>query len=275
MIEAYLQRLEAELAERGVRGRAANRVLTEARDHLLELEEKHVALEAFGPTDRVAREIAAQLATTRTLRATYGAFVALAFSGLGYLGFVAYTDHGGSPDIFSGRHEAIGVLAVLGLLVFPQVAFVSGSLALLRALRLRGQGSLPAEELAVLRARSFVALAAGGLTLAAMIAWVVEFHGAAPLLGLCLALAVPLLVIATVLASSRRSHAVIGAGAGDLFDDLGLERFRVHPWHFALLVATVAAIPAFVAGGPILAAVESLAVLSGFALLGRRLALHR
>ena len=78
MIDGYLRRLERELAERGVRGGTARRVLAEARDHLLELEENHGTIERFGTSEQVAMEIAAQLATTRTIRSTYRAFGALA-----------------------------------------------------------------------------------------------------------------------------------------------------------------------------------------------------
>jgi CHASE3 domain-containing protein len=59
------------------------------------------------------------------------------------------------------------------------------------------------------------------------------------------------------------------------FLERGLSDHRPHPWRFALLVASAAAVPAFVTNGPILAAVEILAVLGGFALLGRPLALRR
>ena len=61
----------------------------------------------------------------------------------------------------------------------------------------------------------------------------------------------------------------------DVFDDLHLEGLRPDPWRFALLIALVVAVPPFVTNGPILAAVEILAVLGGLALLGRPLALRR
>ena len=111
MIERYLARFETELAEHGVRGRSAARVLDEARDHLLELAGEHGeegAAERFGASDDLARRIAAQLATTRTVRATYGAFAALALTGLAYIGFVALAGRHGSPDLFAARHELVG-----------------------------------------------------------------------------------------------------------------------------------------------------------------------
>lgn len=70
----------------------------------------------------------------------------------------------------SGDHEALGVLAALGLLLVPQIAFVAGGLALLRADRRRGSGVPSCEELDVMRRRSAVALGAGGLTVASAVA---------------------------------------------------------------------------------------------------------
>jgi hypothetical protein len=163
VIELYLADLARELRAKGVRGRAAARVLAEARDHLLELEQAHGAIDRFGPSERIAREVAAQLATTRTFRATYAAFAALALTAAAYVLFFASINRGSvSPDLFSARHEAVGVAATLGLVLFPQIAFVAGCLALLRALRLRGVSTLSAEELHVIRRRAAVALAADG-----------------------------------------------------------------------------------------------------------------
>src|SRR5262245_59491454 len=67
VIDEYLAQFRRDLRERGVRGAAADRALAEARDHLIESGD----VESFGPSDRIAKEIAAQLATTRTIRSTY------------------------------------------------------------------------------------------------------------------------------------------------------------------------------------------------------------
>jgi hypothetical protein len=274
VIDRYLRELERDLAARGVRGRAAERVLAEARDHLLELED----LERFGPSDRIASEVAAQLATTRTIRSAYGAFIALAVTGFAYLAFLALA---GQPDLFAASHEAVGVAVTLALVLFPQVAFVSGCLALLRALRRRGGGTASAEELEVVRARTAVALAAGVLTAASMAVWTLEYRQSGWLLVLPALAAVALAVGVRSVAIAGQPRALSEGPAGDVFDDLG---FRVDPWRFALVFAALIGVLGFAGGwvaegdpgsGIVRGAFETAAVLTCFALLGRRLALRR
>jgi hypothetical protein len=272
--DRYLRQLERDLAARGVRGRTADRVLAEARDHLLLLDD----VERFGPSDEIAREIAAQLATTRTIRSAYGAFAALALTGLAYLAFLGLA---GEPDLFSARHEALGIAAVLGLVLGPQVAFVSGSLALLRALRLRGRPTSSAEELDVIRARAKVALGAGAFTVAAMAVWTVEYRQSTWLLVLPGLAAAALAAGVRSVTDAGEPDALAGGPAGDVFDDLG---FRVDPWAFALLFAGLIGVLGFAGGwvaegdpgsGIVRGGFETAAVLTCFALLGRRLALRR
>ena len=270
MIERYLAELERELAARGVCGRSAARVLDEARDHLLE----GASVERFGPSERIAREVAAELAATRTFRSSFVAFAALALTAAAYLGFMVFT---GAPDLFGARHEAIGIASVVGVVLFPQIAFVAGGLAVWRALR----GRSSQEELAVIRRRAATALAAGGLTVLSMAVWTVEYRQDTwllvfPLLGL------PLLAVAAVaLARAAEPQAVAAGPAGDVFDDLG---FRMDPWPFALLFAGLIGLLGFAGGwvvegdpgsGLVRGGFEALAVLICFAALGRRLALRR
>jgi hypothetical protein len=304
VIEQYLSRLAAELAREGVRGRAATRVVEEARDHLLELAAEHGergAVAHLGKSGTLARAVAIQLATTWTRRATYGAFAALALTGIGYLGvFAAVNLGGGWPDIVGGEIAALGVISVVGAALFPQVAFVSGCLALLRAFRLRSGHALPAGELRIMRSRAAIALAAGGLTWISLALFAIEFRHAPPLepwvpgtvLALALAAALALGAGAIALARSARPRAAPGKRApGDIFDDLGpifqlppLRSLRAHPWRFAAIFAGGVALSAFVMGwvnegdpqsGVLQAVFEGLAVLLSFALLGRPLALRR
>ena len=270
MIDEYLAQLRRDLRELGVRGAAADRVLAEARDHLLESGD----VESFGPSDRIAREIAAQLATTRTIRSTYGAFVALAVTALGYLALVVYADDRAPNDVLAGKHAAVGVAATLGLLLFPQVAFVSGGLALLRALRRRGGDALSCEELDVLGRRAAVALAAGGLTAVSMLVWGYEFGHLAPA-ALCAAVAAaPLFLAVPSLAAASSPQAQSAGRAEDVFDDLRLQRLRRRPWLFAGAVAIAAAVVAVVVDGVVIAGLEFGAILLCFAWLGRALALR-
>ena len=302
MIEQYLTVLGRALKESGVRGRAADRVLAESRDHLLELAQEsgeREALSRFGDARALAGQVAAQLATTRTRRATYGAFGTLAIVGVGYLGFFAAVNlGGGGPDIFDGRIAALGVLAGLGLFVCPQVAFVAGCLAMLRALRLRRGEALPAGELSVMRSRAAIALGAGWLSVGSWALFAVEFWNAAPLaswvaptmLAVCGALTIPLAAGSVALVRSAGPQAPPGP-AGDVFDDLApvfrlgpLRTLPGHPWRFAVLFAAGVSIVGFVLGwtaegdpgsGIFRGGFEGVAVLICFAALGRRLALRR
>ena len=273
MIERYLAQLERELAARGVRGHNAARVLDEARDHLLESGSVH----DFGPSERIAREVAAELATTRTIRSSYAAFGALALTGGMYLGFMAF---GGAPDLFSARHEAIGVASVVGLVLFPQIAFVAGCLALLRALRRRGE-AVSEQELGVIRARAGTALLAGASTALAMAVWTVEYRQAGWLLVFP-ALALPTLAVAVMgVRRAAEPQAAQGAVPEDVFDDVG---FRMDPWRFALVFGGLIGVLGFAGGwvvegdpgsGVARGGFEAVAVLICFATLGRRLALRR
>lgn len=273
MIERYLDELERELAARGVRGGAAARVLDEARDHLFEAG----SVERFGPSDRIAREVAAELATTRTIRSTYGAFVALVLTAGAYVGFMALA---GQPDLFGARHEIVGVLATVGLILFPQIAFVAGCLAVLRALRRRG-GASSEEELRVIRTRAATALVAGVATALSMAVWVLEYEQAAWLLVFPLLALVMLAVAAIALHHAGEAQAVPGGPVDDVFDDLG---FRLDPWPFALLFAALVGLVGFAGGwavegepgsGVLRGGFEAVAVVACFAVLGRRLALRR
>jgi hypothetical protein len=302
VIDRYLVDLAGALRARGVRGRPADRVLAESRDHLLELAREDSEAEAvarFGDAEELARTVAGQLATRRGRRATYGSFGALALTGAGYLGFLAAVDlGGGSPDIFDGRSALLGVLAGIGAFVFPQVAFVAGCLALLRAVRLRRGDLLPVDELRVMRSRAAVAVCAGWLTIASVALYAVEFRSAVPLehwvgptiLGICAALAIPLGGGAIALARARGPEAVPGP-ADDVFDDFApvfrlgpLRGLPRHPWRFALLFAVGIGLVGFGLGwtvegdpgsGIFRGAFEGLAVLVCFAALGRPLALRR
>jgi hypothetical protein len=302
LIERYLIVLERALQRVGVRGHVGARVLAEAHDHLSELAREHGESEAvtrFGSAEQLAETVAAQLATSRSRRATYGSFGALVVVAAGYLGFFAALNlGGGGPDIFAGRSAAVGVLAGIGTFVFPQIAFVAGSLALLRALRLRSGDVLPAGELEVMRSRASVAVAAGWLTIGSCALYAVEFWSAAPLepwvgpaiLGMCALVAVPLAAGGAALVRAASPRAAPGP-AGDVFDDFApvfrlgpLRSLPGRPWLFGVLFATGVGLLGFALGwtgegdpgsGIVRGVFEGVAVLVCFAALGRRLALRR
>ena len=304
MIDEAIRRLELALARAGVRGRTRRRLLVEARDHLLEAAVTNGVEEAvrrFGEPDEVAGRLAAELATERTRNAAYGGFAALSAAAAVYLvatGLIGRA--GGWPDIASGESTALGVAAALSLVFSPQIAFVAGCLALLRAVRVRRERALPAEELGLLRRRTAVALAAGAATTGSLALWAIEFGSelaswwAPTSLALCAALAVPLGAAAVATARSTRLLAPAGGTAGDVFYDLApvLERVEPlrrlglpgHPWRFALLVAGTVGLASFAVGwvgegtpgdGLVRGIAEAAAVLVCFALLGRALGLRR
>jgi hypothetical protein len=278
VIAEYLRRFSDELERRGVRAGDRRRVLAESEDHLRELSAAHgeaEAVERFGDSRELAGEIASQLATTKTIRSTYATFAALVLTAFAYLALIAYSDRVGPADLLAGKHEAVGVLATLGLLLLPQVAFVAGGLALLRALRRRGRAALSCEELDVLGRRSAVALAAGFSTVAAMLLWGYEFGHFVPVLALALVGLIPLLAVAPALALASSPQGRSAGPPQDVFDDLRLEGLRSRPWLFAVAVGLVSATVAFAFNGIVLAALEFAALLLCFAALGRPLALRR
>jgi hypothetical protein len=98
------------------------------------------------------------------------------------------------------------------------------------------------------------------------------------------AAATTLLAAAAVpLLASTRYRPQISAPAGDVFDDLGIERLRTDPWRFARRVAlgvgAAVWLAAIVQGDPLdgllRGVLEGAACLAGFAALGRYLGLRR
>ncbi|MFN2471111.1 MAG: hypothetical protein ABR583_09000 [Gaiellaceae bacterium] len=294
-MKKYLRELESELAEAGVRGRAARRALEEARDHLAELGEGGEA--RFGPPREIALETAAVLATSLTRRAALQAFGALALAGPGYLVLMAVVARQGWPDIAAGRVTALGVIAALGIVFLPQLAFVAGCLTALRALRLPRPA--PDAQLRLLRRRAGVALVAGAGTLAAWALWGVQF-GAELTAGwpgptivvLATVLMLPLGAAGLAVRAATHPRPLPGGEPGDMFDDLApfIARtplrsldLRAHPWGVAFGVAVAVGLVATAvgwidegtpSGGLAQGFPEAVLVLGFFAAFGRTLGLR-
>ena len=162
MIEAYLDELSRELGKVGIRGRLRRRVLAESEDHLRSDVE---ALERFGAPADLANQFAAELGARSSRRAAVSAFAALGVAGVVYaLSFVGAAFAGQpAPDTWS----LLAQLMLPVVIVAPQVAFVAGSLGLMRTLR-RRERVLPSAELAVINRRTGVALVSGFVTVAAL-----------------------------------------------------------------------------------------------------------
>lgn len=264
MIDAYLLELERQLASAGIRGRDAGRILAEAREHLRDAAAsvgEESAVLAFGPADVLARQTAAERATVLGRRSAHAAFGALSAVGIWVVASVALVRN--PPDVLGGRVPGVGLLSTMLVVVAAQVAFVSGSLALVRAIRLRAVVAAPAAELALLRRRSAIALAAGAVALAGRALYGIDFQrelagwwtwGA---VAASLALAIPLAAGSRAVHRASRPVAAPGGEAGDVFDDLrpilslpplrhlGLDG---HPGRLALACATAVGAAVLLAG---------------------------
>jgi hypothetical protein len=277
----YLDELADELARRGIRGAARRRILDEVDDHLRsDLDSQ----ERFGAPAELANEFAAELGAHASRRAAIVGFAALAVAGVVYaVAFVSLTIAGQPTETLE---PALGAFALAATVIAPQVAFVAGSLALVRAWRRRGR-AMPTAELSILRRRTLVGLAAGAVTMGALALYAYEFT---PVLAgwwkaLTYSAAVPaavLLVAAAVptLRAARFKPEVAGT-AGDLFDDLG--PVAGDPWVLARWVALGVGAAVWFAGiaqgdpfdGLTRGVFEAAACLAGFAALGRYLGLRR
>jgi hypothetical protein len=280
----YLDELSRELVEHGIRGRTRRRILLEAKDHL---SSDAGAEERFGSAIEVANAFAAELGAQASRRAAVSAFAALGVAG------AVYAASFGSLSFASASNEtldpALGALAFAAMIVAPQISFVAGMLALVRTLRRRRARVIPTRELVVIRRRTGVALFFGLVTMGALSLYGYEFHSL--LAGWWLTLtyastagASILLALAALpsLAAARVRPQVAGE-AGDVFSDVGSQRFGDDPWRFARVVAVTVGLlvwlAALVQGDPLDGLVrgvfEGLACLGGFAVLGRYLGLRR
>ncbi|HSP72505.1 MAG TPA: hypothetical protein VLN26_09055 [Gaiellaceae bacterium] len=252
---SYLGELSRELGAVGIRGGLRRRILAEADDHL----RSGGDAARFGAPHEIAERFAAELAPSVSRRGAYTAFAALAVAGGVYTAaFLSI----GTPSGF------LDLLPAAVAIVAPQVAFVCGSLALLRALRRPG-------DAAVVGRRAALAVVSG-LAAVASVAYLADataISAATGAAGLLLLAAAP----RTVVAARLRAP---GAVVGDLRDDLGLP---LEPWRIARLVAVGCGVLVLVAGiaasdpidGLVRAVAESLACLGGFWALGRAIGLRR
>lgn len=290
-MDAYLRELSAELRRLRVPAARRRRILAEAEDHLRSHPQ---ALIRFGDARAIAQQCADEVGGVAARRLSVTAFAVLAIVGVLFAAFLL--------AIFSAvpvrailcctSTAPARVLTLALLVVAPQVAFVSGVLAALRALRLRARTELPASEVHTLRRRTAVALIAGAAAMVALVLFVIENASvlpawSAPATFTTFGVSIALLVFVTVPVAATSQIRVQGAGAaGDVFVDLGAAvpaPVRGHPWVFAILVALALALVVFAPGvaaddgydAAIRGAAEALACLAGFALLGRYLGLRQ
>lgn len=290
MIDAYTHELGSELHRLGVPASRRRRLLAETEDHLQSDPE---ALLRFGSAGDIARQCADELGSSGACRVSIVSFAALAFAGLlfGALLLAVFATVPRHTIVCCNSASAMQTVTFAVLVIAPQVAFVSGVLAAVRALRLRRSTPLPRSEVGVLRRRSGVALFSGAATMAALVAFVVQFASILP--GWLLpaasaagATSVLLLGVTSVpLVVTSRVRVQTAGTAGDVFSDLGPvvpAPLRGHPWAFAIACALAVAVVVFIPGvaandgydGALRGAAEAIACLAGFVVLGRFLSLR-
>ena len=175
--------------------------------------------------------------------------------------------------------------------VAAQVAFVSGLLAAVRALRLRHDLPLVRGEATIIVRRAAVGLAAGIASVAGLAVIALEVRSGIPSSWVTFVLvaasvgAVALVAAVPAVVRAQRLQPAAAGAAGDMFDDIGLLTPPVlmdRPWRFAFTLAAVLfaliAVVGVAASDPFdgiaRGLADALACLAGFAVLGRYLGLR-
>lgn len=225
------------------------RILAEWEDHLACDPDAQL-----GDPRALARQFADELGTVYARRAGFTAFMALVPFGLAF-------------GILFALDQTANVAIVLG----TQLAFVGGTLAALRAWRIRRALVVPGSQATVLLRRAALAMCGAGLTAAGLF----PANVAVASIGCASAL-----VSAFALVRALRLRPVAdGRAAGDLATDLGLGG---SPWRLALLITAAVALCIAAAGvvqddpfdGLARALADGVLCLGGFAVLGRYLGLR-
>ena len=141
---SWIDELRHELAAAQMPPRRRRRIILELEDHL---SCDPTAVERLGEPRELASRFADEIGTTRSLRAAFAVFLALAPFGLL---FGALAGLVGPAHLRGSDENLIGPAVILG----TQLAFVGGTLALVRAWRLRRAKSVPAAQAAILRRRA-------------------------------------------------------------------------------------------------------------------------
>jgi hypothetical protein len=283
----YLRELAAALAEVGIQGRRRRRIVTELEDHIACDPE---AAQRLGEPRELAAAFAAELATVGTRRAVVRTFIALVGVAVTFLVPLVALDWAvGYPDLFAGRSTALSVAAGVVMLVAPQVAFVAGVLAAVRAVRRRRDVVLPAAEVRLLQRRAGIAAGSGAVSVLGVALYAVNFTGELPAWWIALALSCSAAGLAlagaagVVVATIAGVRSAAGGPAGGLDQDLPwilVERLAARPLLLCAAVGVPVCLAALVLGwlaegalvdGLVRAAPEALAFLAGFAALGRPL----
>lgn len=241
--------LDRELRAAKIPQARRRRILAEIEDHLACDPDA-----SLGDPRLLAHQFADELGTAYARHAGFTSFLALAPFGLAF-------------GVLFALHRTVNVPIVLG----TQLAFVGGTLAALRAWRIRRAVAVPAAQATVLLRRSGLALVGAAITAAGL------FPSSIPVAAIGCASVV---VCAVAVARATRLRPVGDSPAeGNLATDLGRTE---SPWRLALLIAGAVAICIALAGvvqadgidGALRGVVDGSLCLGGFALLGRPLGLR-
>jgi hypothetical protein len=223
-VSQFIQRLDHELANRGVRRSMRRRIALEYADHLACDPDAEARL---GDPAELAGQFAAELAADDARRVARNAFIALALAALAVVvGQLTISAAGGYPGYNNGLSTALAVPTILTILIAPQIALVAGCLAALRALRRRGSRLLPDAEVALIHRRARIAVGAGLALCVALLLYAVdhtqEMAGwwVALQIGLATAAGLALIVVALQARRSRQTIGAVPGPSGGLVDDL-------------------------------------------------------
>jgi hypothetical protein len=253
-VSQFVQRLDDELANRGVRRSMRRRIAFEYADHLACDPDAEARL---GDPHQLAGEFAAELAADDARRVARNAFLALAFAALALVvGQLTISAAGGYPGYNTGLSTALAVPTILTILIAPQIALVAGCLAALRALRRRGSRRLPDAEVALIHRRAMIGVGAGLALCAALLLYAVDHTEqmaswwVALQIGLATAAGLALIVVAAQGHRSRQTIGGVPGPSGGIVDDLPpLALVARHRRAACITAAVLAGVAGTVLGG--------------------------
>lgn len=266
-----IDELDRELAALGMPARRRRRIRWELEDHLACRPNADL-----GDPHELARQFANELGTAYARRASFAIFALLAPFGLLFGALFVSSERLGNPPL------ALDLALVIGV----QTAFVGGTLALLRAWRLRRMAVIPAGEAGILLRRAALAAVGTALTLVPLWYFASGFYpafrwtfGALPWLAFGVGAAAVLLGAAATMRAWRLLPVADGE-THDLSFDLGV---TTGAWNLALVIAAGVAVCIALGGvvqsdpidGAVRGMADGLLCLVGFAALGRPLGLRR
>jgi hypothetical protein len=228
-VSAFIVRLEDELATRRVRRSVRRRIVLEYADHIACEPESEQRL---GDPVKLAGTFAAELAADDARAVARNTFASLALAAFALvIGQLTIVAAGGYPGYNNASSTGLALIAILMILVAPQVALVAGSLGALRAFRRRNSQLLPDAEVALIHRRCAIGGAAGLVTCAGLLLYVADFTHQlagwwlAVQAGTALIAAGALILTGAQARRARQTVASVPGPSGGIADDLPLVGF--------------------------------------------------